>query len=68
MALEFDTSSDAAPDAVILRRTVAIRAARAKLSPTLRYAPIWPLVGAAALAAVSALGLAAAVIAGPPHL
>ena len=46
---------------------VAIRAARAKLNTPVPEPPIWPLVGAAAFAAASALTLAVAIIIGPPH-
>jgi hypothetical protein len=46
---------------------VAIKAARAKLNAVRAPAPVWPLVGAAALCAGAALALAAAVILGPPN-
>ncbi len=50
-----------------LRAAVAIRAARAKLNAPPSVGSSWSLVGAAALAAVSALAFAFAVIMGPPQ-
>ena len=45
---------------------VAIRAARAKLNAPPRLLSIWPVLGAAAFAAFSALLLATAIIIGLP--
>jgi hypothetical protein len=50
------------------RAAVAIRAARAKLNAPPKLEPIWPVLGAAALAAASALTLATAVIVGLPRI
>jgi hypothetical protein len=48
---------------------LALRAARSRLlTPPRQRPPVWPLLAAAALAAGAGLGLAAAVIMGPPHL
>ena len=47
---------------------VALGLARAKLKPPIDRRSVWPLVGAAGLAASAALCLAAAVILGPPPL
>jgi hypothetical protein len=54
------------PPVAPARAAVAIRAARAKLNIPPRRGSLWPLMGAAALAALTALGLATAVILGPP--
>jgi hypothetical protein len=48
------------------RSAVAIRAARAKLNAPRQEGSIWPVLGAAALAAGTALMLAMAVIVGLP--
>ena len=47
---------------------IAIRAARAKLNAPSPEPPVWPLMGAAAFAAFSAMVLVVAIIVGPPHL
>ena len=57
----FDGEPAAAPIAA-----AALALARAKLKPPLRRRPVWPLVGAAGLAAAGALTFAAVVILGPP--
>ena len=54
------------PPAMPPRAAIAIRAARAKLNAPPRPGSIWPVLGAAALMAASALGFAAAVIVGLP--
>ena len=56
----------AEPAPMVSPGTVAIRAARAKLNAPPKVASVWPVVGAAAFAAVSALTLATAVIIGLP--
>jgi hypothetical protein len=45
---------------------VALGLARAKLKPPVQKSSVWPLVGAAVLAASAALCLSAVVILGPP--
>jgi hypothetical protein len=50
------------------RAPVSVRAARAKLNAPPRVRSVWPVLGAAALAAGAALMLATAVIIGPPNL
>jgi hypothetical protein len=47
---------------------VALGLARAKLKPPIRRRSLWPLLGAAGLAAGAALCLASVVILGPPSV
>lgn len=56
------------PDGEASPAPVTLGLARAKLKPPLARRSMWPLLGAAGLAAGAALCLAAAVILGPPSL
>lgn len=64
--MDLDRYLDAEP-APAPHAAVAIKAARAKLNAPPRVRSVWPVMGAAAFAAASALTLAFAVIVGPPH-
>lgn len=51
---------------ILPHAATALALARAKLKPPVRSVSIWRLFGATALCAGAAMGLAAAIIVGPP--